>query len=155
MSVAAHADKFFASESIVMDEQRDDVQNIVSDFVRKKRNTTYDELKRHLETKNVGPEDIERVLVDELLDVEKVPVTSELSPFIPKLENYARPVNVKYRVLKYDINILVTERDMPGILGLLPPEQSSGLVPSSSEYSGIKPSPETIVTLVSRSYELL
>jgi len=138
-----------------MDEQRDDVQNIVSDLVRRKRNTTYDELKRHLETKNVGPEDIERVLVDELLDVEKVPVTSELFPFIFKPKNYARPVNVKYRVLKYDMNILVTERDMPGILGLLPPEQNSGLVPSSSEYFGIKPSPETIVTLVSRSYELL
>lgn len=125
------------------DVEIDGLQKLVSDYVRENKSLSYYELRDHLREMKVSEDDIKELLIDDIMD----------SPYSCSEPSVTRPVTIRRRTLRYDRDITVIEREMPGILGLMTPQPSSGLIPSTQGvHYCIKPSPKNVIRTVSREY---
>jgi len=139
----------------------DDVQKKASDYVREVGRVREDDLREHLYAEGVSPADAERVMVGDLAATNTAPLSRKLEPYLFEFSkiDYARATPwTGYKVLSYDLDILVEERHLPAVTGLLPPIEQSGLLPPSRRNDGIKIEKRDfmrVFDVVSRTYILL
>lgn len=136
----------------------DDVQQKVSDYVRVVGRVRANDLQKHLYDEGVRPEDAKRVIVEELVAIESTPWTRKTEQYFFKFPNISGSATpwTGYKVLSYDYDILVEERHLPAVTGLLPPVKGSGLLPPPRYNDGIIVKKEGhVIDTVSRTYILL
>lgn len=140
----------------------DAVQQKVSDYVRKFGRVGEKDLRKHLYDEGVSPADAERVMVGDLAAINAAPLSRKLEPYLFEIPNRGYPSMTRpwtgYKVMSYDIDILVEERHLPAVTGLLPPTKPSGLLPPSRRNDGIKidrQRDKNVFDFVSRMYILL
>jgi hypothetical protein len=136
------------------------LQAEVSEYVRRVRETSYEQLRQHLLGAQFNSKDIDSVLLNSLTSLSTMPFTS-MSPALKRMAmgretaDMQRGIRTEHSVLNYDYNILVTEIHYPAAIGLQPYEPSFGLLPPSLGHQDIKPSPETEIMQTSRTYTRL
>jgi hypothetical protein len=136
------------------------LQAEVSRYMRMVREIRYEDLRQHLLVEHFNSKDIDSALLNDLTSVSTMPFAS-MSPALKRMAmsretaSMQRGIRTEYSVLNYDYNILVTEIHYPAATGLQPYKPSSGLLPPSRGYQGIKPSPKTEVMQTLRTYKFL
>jgi len=127
----------------------DEVQKMVSEYVRNNSPVPEIELRNYLRGHEVPENEIKRILEDEIK--EHFPSEmSILSPFdMTKLSSA-----LKFKTLNYDENILVREIITKGLTGLIPSDtKHSCLKPSSPTGPGLlPPPPDTEIPIIRREY---
>lgn len=129
----------------------DETQRMVSEYVIKNTPIEDTALRQYLRDENVPEDEIKRVMIGDIVELTLDSGVSLRSPF-----DYNKTLgkDVAYKTLGYNTNIVVKEKKLEAATGLREPlPNTTGLIyQPPEEHTCIRPSPDTIVTITSRTY---
>ena len=124
-------------------------QKLVSEYVRNSSPVPENELEGYLRENGISKSQIKRVLVDEIIEHTLPSKVSILSPF---KKGDILPTTLKYKALTYDEDILVRELIEKRLTGLIPSDTGHSCIKPSPTGPGLLPSPDTEISITRREY---